>query len=190
MERFTVEVNGPIRDDAIRDAIGALQSHFPWVDALTTEVNLAFTKTQGTVYSQTTPELFEAGLSPSRFNALRFLYVAESRRLNMGELKARLGVSTPLVTRIIDSLVREDWVVRVPAARDKRVVYAQLTERGVSRFEERFPLLHARMIERWSGLNEEEKLLLIHLLNKLRLGVLGSYGKGRLPVPENAAAEP
>ncbi len=55
---------------------------------------------------------------------------------------------------------------------------------------ERFPLLHARMIERWSGLNEEEKLLLIHLLNKLRLGVLGSYGKGRLPVPENAAAEP
>lgn len=111
MERFSVEETGLIRDEALREAIVVLKSHFPWVDDLTTEANLAFTKTQGVVFNQTTPDLFEAGLSPSRFNALRFLYVAEGHRLTMSELRARLGVSTPLVTRIVDSLAKEGWVV-------------------------------------------------------------------------------
>jgi DNA-binding MarR family transcriptional regulator len=189
MEKFTIEENGLIRDEAILETIGSLKRSFPWMDAMTTEAYLAFIKAHGTVFNLLTPELAEAGLSPTRFNALRFLYVAEGRRLTMGEVRARLGVSTPLVTKIIDSLVKEEWVVRVPNTGDKRIVYAQLTDNGVARFEERFPVLHERMTGNWAGLNDQEKLLLVHLLNKLRLGVLGRYAQQILQLDSNEETE-
>ncbi len=176
MERFTVEDNGRIRDEAVRDSIAQLKDLFPWIDAITTEANIAFSKAQGAVFAQLTPDLFEMGLSPSRFNALRFLYVADDRRMLLGELRTRLGVSMPLVTKVVDSLVKEGWVVRVPGPSDRRTIYAELTSEGVRRFEERLPIIQDRIGEYWSGLTEDEKLFLIHLLNKLRLGFLSRFG--------------
>lgn len=77
----------------------------------------------------------------------------------------------------------------MPATSDKRVTYAQLTEPGASRFEERFPVLHTRMTARWSGLTDQEKLLLIHLLNKLRLGALASHAPRVFNPDVNAATD-
>jgi MarR family transcriptional regulator, 2-MHQ and catechol-resistance regulon repressor len=184
VERFGVEDNGMIRDEAVLETVRQLHALFPWVDAATTEANITFSKAHAAVFALLTPDLVEMGLSPSRFNSLRFLYVADDQRLTMSELRSRLGVSTPLVTKVIDSLVKDGWVVRVPGPNDRRTVYAQLTADGALRFEERLPVLHSRMIEHWVGLDHHEKRLLTHLLNKLRLGVLSRSTTLEMPFAE------
>lgn len=184
MERFGVEENGMMRDEAVMETVRQLHALFPWVDAVTTEANITFAKAHAAVFALLTPDLVEVGLSPSRFNALRFLYVAGDQRLTMSELRSRLGVSTPLVTKVIDSLAKDGWVVRAPGPNDRRTVYAQLTPEGARRFEERLPVLHSRMSEHWVGLDENEKRLLTHLLNKLRLGVLSRSANLGMPFAE------
>jgi len=54
--------------------------------------------------------------------------------LTMTELSNRLMVSNGNVTGVVDRLVREGYVRRVPSRRDRRVQLIQLTARGIDIF--------------------------------------------------------
>jgi DNA-binding MarR family transcriptional regulator len=69
----------------------------------------------------------------------RFDVLAALRRapkgLRMSALSAELKVSNGNVTGIVDRLVADGFVVRVPVDNDRRAMVVRLTERGKSRFD-------------------------------------------------------
>jgi DNA-binding MarR family transcriptional regulator len=68
------------------------------------------------------------GVTPARLSALSVLVYGNAR--TVGELARRQGVSLPTVSRMVDALVREGLVTRMPASTDRRLVTLQVTRRG------------------------------------------------------------
>lgn len=85
-----------------------------------------------------------------RFDVLAALHRAALHRagdgLTMGELSGVLRVSNGNVTGIVDRLVGDGLVVRVPVAGDRRAMVVRLTARGVEHFAEL-----AKAHEAWVG---------------------------------------
>jgi DNA-binding MarR family transcriptional regulator len=78
-----------------------------------------------------------------QFNVLRILYVndPEFAGIPSGMIGARMVARVPDVPRLIDRLVKGGLVERTPSAEDRRVVLVRLTQKGVDRMEETFPML-------------------------------------------------
>lgn len=69
-----------------------------------------------------------------RFDVMAALYRFESG-LKMTELSAALRVSNGNVTGIVERLVSDGSVLRVPVASDKRAMLVRLTQKGREEFE-------------------------------------------------------
>jgi len=101
----------------------------------------------------------EFGTTLPRFDVMAALYRAE-KGLKMSQLSGVLKVSNGNVTGIVDRLVADDLVVRVPVEGDRRALLVRLTGNGRSRFE-----VLAEAHERWVngllgtvGLNDAAQL--------------------------------
>jgi DNA-binding MarR family transcriptional regulator len=68
-----------------------------------------------------------------RFDVMAALYRAEEG-LNMSELSGVLRVSNGNVTGIVDRLVGDDLIVRVPVEGDRRAMIVRLTKKGRTHF--------------------------------------------------------
>jgi DNA-binding MarR family transcriptional regulator len=70
-----------------------------------------------------------------RFDVMAALYRAE-KGLNMSELSGVLRVSNGNVTGIVDRLVADGLIVRVPVEGDRRAMIVRLTKKGRTHFSE------------------------------------------------------
>jgi DNA-binding MarR family transcriptional regulator len=70
------------------------------------------------------------GMTPSRITALAVLAAEEP--LRMGELAARLGISAPTVSRLVDHLVEHGFLERVTDEDDHRATRVRLSAEGHS----------------------------------------------------------
>lgn len=70
------------------------------------------------------------GLSFSRYEALVLLTFSRRGALPLGKMAERLMVHSTSITNTIDLLERDGFVRRRPDASDRRIVLAELTERG------------------------------------------------------------
>ncbi|MGH6891428.1 MAG: MarR family winged helix-turn-helix transcriptional regulator [Dongiaceae bacterium] len=70
-----------------------------------------------------------------RFDVMAALYRAE-KGLNMSELSGVLRVSNGNVTGIVDRLVADGLIVRVPVEGDRRAMIVRLTAKGRTHFSE------------------------------------------------------
>ena len=66
------------------------------------------------------------------YETLAKLAASPNRMLPMHEIAAGVGASSATVTRMIDRLVKDGLVCREYSTRDRRVVYAVLTDKGVA----------------------------------------------------------
>lgn len=83
------------------------------------------------------------GITLPQFDVMAALEHVEAP-LTMTELSKRLMVSNGNVTGVVDRLVREGYVRRVPSRRDRRVQQIALTENGLAVFRK-----IARCHEQW-----------------------------------------
>ena len=68
------------------------------------------------------------GMTPSRITALAVL--AAEGPLRMGELAARLGISAPTVSRLVDHLAERGFLERVTDEDDHRATRVRLSAEG------------------------------------------------------------
>ena len=103
--------------------------------------------------------------------------------LTLGEIGDRLGVTGGNITGVVDRLERGGYVYRDRDKRDRRVVRAKLTPRGVELHAEILPVFKRKWIEIMSILKPEEQRQLNCLLKKFSRGLRPSGGdrkaKGR-----------
>lgn len=105
----------------------------------------------------------------SQFNILRILNGARKKEsfLTMNQIKSRMIDKTPNTTRLVNSLLQKEFISRKRSLEDRRVVYVEITEKGIKTVKEMTRKLdqEVKVIE---TLTEEEYVQLNELLDKFR----------------------
>ena len=111
------------------------------------------------------------GLTISDYEVLLRLAGAPERRLRRVDLAEQVLLTASGITRLLDGLERQGWVERGACDGDRRVVYAVLTDAGLTKLREARST-HIPQIEAHFGrsLTPEEQTLLVDLLGKLADG--------------------
>lgn len=79
-----------------------------------------------------------------------------------------LSITTGTLTKAIDGLVKKGYVTRKRGETDKRMVLISLTEKGVRAYFHHEDFHHILVERATKGLSEDEILLLINVLGKIR----------------------
>lgn len=109
------------------------------------------------------------GLNPTEFAVLELLYHKGDQPLQ--QIGGKILLASGSMTYVIDKLEKKDYITRVACAEDRRVTFAQITQKGKKLIEQVFPS-HQNEIERiMSVLSDEEKDTAIELLKRIGLSV-------------------
>lgn len=108
----------------------------------------------------------EFGSTLPRFDVLAALY-RERDGMRMSALSKSLMVSNGNVTGIVDRLVAEGLVVRVPVENDRRASIVRLTEAGEKDFIERALVHEGWVSELFSDLSASDADALIRILRTI-----------------------
>ena len=150
---------------------------FPEFDPADALVVISLLRTED-VYARTRDGyLARHGLTGSTLNVLMFLDSAPEERVAMSVLSDNLLVSRANITGLIDSLEKRGYVLRRPDTEDRRVVHAEITEKGRSVLHELLPVYFRAVDAMLQNLSSAEKAILVELLSKVRSGVAHGYPK-------------
>lgn len=105
------------------------------------------------------------GFNPTAFAVMEVLYYKGSQPIQ--QIGAKLLLQSGNVTYVIDKLEAGGLLKRQPCPRDRRVIYAELTEKGKELMDTLYPEFAERIDYALSGLTEEEKEMMIDLLKKM-----------------------
>ncbi|MFC0272496.1 MarR family winged helix-turn-helix transcriptional regulator [Metabacillus herbersteinensis] len=106
----------------------------------------------------------EHGFNPTEFAVLELLFAKGPQKLQ--QIGSRLLLVSGNVTYVIDKLEKNEFIYREQDPKDKRSVYAKLTEKGQAYLDEIYPIHAIRMARAFSGLSREEQDQLMSLLKK------------------------
>jgi DNA-binding MarR family transcriptional regulator len=94
-------------------------------------------RVHGTITRQLDGDLVARhGISLSDYDVLVFLANSPDRRMRMSELADSVLISQSGVTRLVDRLVRREFVEREPCPDDRRGAFAVLTDAGYAKLVE------------------------------------------------------
>jgi MarR family 2-MHQ and catechol resistance regulon transcriptional repressor len=115
------------------------------------------------------------GLSGATLNLLMFLDSSVEEAVPMSVLSESLLVSKANITGLMDSLEKRGYVRRRPDPQDRRVILAEITEKGRAVLHRLLPR-HFRAVEAMlKDLSPKEKEALVELLARIRAGVANGY---------------
>ncbi len=103
-----------------------------------------------------------------RFDVLAQLHAAQ-QALSMGDLSARLMVTTGNVTGLIDAMERDGLVVREPHPSDRRSTLIAMSPQGRALFSEMAPVHQDWIDDLMQGLDRADMVQLFSLLGQLKL---------------------
>ena len=103
-----------------------------------------------------------------RFDVLAALY-REEKGLKMSELSTALMVSNGNVTGIVERLVSDGLVIRIPVSGDRRAMLVRLTERGRAFFAEMASTHEGWVSSMLSSLSDDETDELFQLLDSVTI---------------------
>lgn len=150
-----------------RHRLATQERTHPSCQPLNVQLSIWVIRAYSAVAGQQAAELREHQLSPSSFNVLMALLNTAEHRLEPHEIAARLLVTRPSVTGLVDTLVGLGLVERRPHETDGRRVLVQLTDRARTLMHEHFPTHYANLNAQMSVLTDEEKATLVALLRKI-----------------------
>lgn len=105
------------------------------------------------------------GLNPTEFSVLQLLYYEGD--LALQKIGEKTTLSSGSITYVVDKLEKKELLERQACPKDRRVIYAHLTDKGISLIKTIFPGHNERIYEIMSVLTKEEKDILYAQLNKL-----------------------
>jgi len=138
-------------------------------DSAAQEVYLGLWRTYDRLQTLEDRLFTEWNLTAQQYNVLRLLRAANSAAVPTLSLVSRLVSLAPDITRMLDRLETNGWVVRQRSQTDRRAVLVKITDVGVSLLNEiAIPLAECHE-EQLGHLSEEELKTLSRLLAKARL---------------------
>ncbi|SFE58648.1 MarR family winged helix-turn-helix transcriptional regulator [Alteribacillus iranensis] len=105
------------------------------------------------------------GLNPTEFAVLELLYHKGDQPIQrIGE---KILLSSGSITYVVDKLEQKHYLERRRCPKDRRVIYASITEKGSELMDDIFPKHQKAVQGMFNVLEEEEKQTLITLLKKV-----------------------
>lgn len=177
MNQYQVAPDGSLHEVWVQEWVDGWMKEFPGSDPLALEANLLLVRAFGTVNSLVAPISERAGLTPARTSVLGLLHLAPDKRMSIGEVAAGMNVTSGNVTQVVGGLVKQGLVRRTTDPADRRTTMVELTPKGeLALLNVRHPQMR-RVSSLYASLTEKEKLLMIHLLSKLRMVLLARYAE-------------
>jgi MarR family 2-MHQ and catechol resistance regulon transcriptional repressor len=131
------------------------------------ELFIALSRANQWVNAHADRDIKKLGLNRTEFGVLELLYHKGQQPLQ--RIGTKVLMSSGNITYVVDKLEKKDLVRRNASVTDRRLIFAQITERGEQFIESVFPN-HTQVIENAvKGLTEEEKKTASQLLKKLGL---------------------
>jgi DNA-binding MarR family transcriptional regulator len=109
------------------------------------------------------------GLTMQQYNVLRILRGQKGNPANLSTLQERMIDRNSNTTRLVDKLIKKDWVSRRICEKNRRKVEIFITEKGLSLLKELDPLTENNNENILKNLSETELIQLNHLLDTLRI---------------------
>jgi len=106
-----------------------------------------------------------AGITAPQLALLRAIFAHPDT--TVGELSRIICLSQSTVTIILDRLEEEGLAVRQRSEKDRRKVYAKLTEKGALTLEAAPTPLHSDFIEQFESLTDHERTALLSSLQQI-----------------------
>ncbi|SEN82740.1 MarR family transcriptional regulator, 2-MHQ and catechol-resistance regulon repressor [Amphibacillus marinus] len=105
------------------------------------------------------------GLNTTEFGVLELLYHSGEQPLQ--KIGDKILLASGSITYVVDKLEKKEFINRIQCAKDRRITYASISEKGKALLEDIFPE-HWRQIEKiTAGLSADEKKGAIKLLKQL-----------------------
>jgi len=174
-----VDVGGRLRDRGLMEMAENEGRHSQHFDALASELRLTLVSCYESLGAQVHARLQQVGLVSAKFNVLMILRDSTTGRLSMGEIADLVLTSPRNVTALVDSLEDAGLVRRHPSRSDRRVTLIGLTRAGEELLDAFLPTFYGAIGRFFESFTEEEKLQVIHGLNKLRLAVTHASSAGQ-----------
>ncbi|CEG26617.1 MarR family winged helix-turn-helix transcriptional regulator [Bacillus sp. B-jedd] len=109
----------------------------------------------------------ENGLNPTEFAVLELLYHKGDQPLQ--QIGGKILIASGSITYVVDKLEQKEFLQRVACPSDRRVTYAQITDKGKAFIENVFPEHEKNIDNLMSRLSVSERDEAIRLLKKLGL---------------------
>ena len=109
------------------------------------------------------------GINPTEFAVLELLY--HKGRQPLQKIGSKILLASGSITYVVDKLEKRGLIKRVSCPSDRRVTYAEITEKGAAFMEKIFPEHEKNLHELMNALTPEEKDTAIELLKKLGLSI-------------------
>ncbi|HEU0075493.1 MAG TPA: MarR family transcriptional regulator [Dehalococcoidia bacterium] len=106
-------------------------------------------------------------ITGSRLAIMRTLYCTPEKRMALSKLSKAAGISPTMATNLVGALAKTGLVRRVGSESDRRVSFAELTPEGEETFLRVLPVMSERMTASCATFSQEEKELLLSLLQRL-----------------------
>lgn len=118
-----------------------------------------------TIQRRVQQDIKKLGLNPTEFAVLELIYnKGEQPIQKIGE---KVLISSSSITYVVDKLQGKSYLERKPCPRDRRIIYASITDEGKALMDQIFPKHRADLSDICGGLTIEEKETVITLLKKL-----------------------
>mgnify|MGYP001480149492 CR=1 FL=1 len=105
------------------------------------------------------------GLNPTEFAVLEFVYHKGDQPIQ--KIGEKVLIASSSITYVIDKLEEKGFIERKPCSKDRRMIYAGITNEGKKFMDEVFPKHKKAMKRICAGLSMKEKETVIELLKKL-----------------------
>jgi DNA-binding MarR family transcriptional regulator len=178
MNQFEVGEDGLLSEGSITDLATWYHQQCPDTNPLAFEAQFMLMRTYMSLKLDSPFEL-RGGITRARYNVLRILVQSPDERLLMTDIVTSMNVSPTNITKLVDVLVEDNYVRRVPDPNDKRKFWVELMPEGKRIFEEIIPDVGHHVRDFWNGISEQEMRTLIHLLSRLRLNAMTSESFAR-----------
>ena len=138
--------------------------------SLEQEAMLGIMRTSDLLENRVARLLREYGLTRSQYNVLRILR-GEGKPMPCLEVANRMIQVAPAITRVVDQLVKSEWISKSQSAEDRRVFLIELkpkARRLLKKLDQPILDLHANLL---AGVSKTDQRALIKILEKIRNGV-------------------
>lgn len=129
------------------------------------DLYIALSRASEWVNAHADRDIRKHGLNRTEFGVLELLYHKGAQAIQ--QIGSKVLMSSGNITYVVDKLVKKEYVTRNTSTEDRRLIFAEITDKGKQFIEDVFPK-HAVVIESAvAGLTDEEKKLASQLLKKL-----------------------
>lgn len=144
----------------------AIKSIHPMGISTKTVINMMFTSR--VIEEAIVTVLKQYDLTTPQYNVLRILRGQKGNPANLSTLQERMIDKSSNTTRLVDKLIKKNWVQRNVCELNRRKVEIFITEDGLKILKQLDPIIEAHNENILSNLSNDELETLNDLLDKLR----------------------